>query len=187
MHISERLQYCKKCTNRKFDNVNGLVCSITSQKPIFEEECSTFSEDASVKEYSSEPELVPGAESAQMSPKDVMLMVLLVVVYTFSLSKILPLVDAWDEDAAITYFFAALFLNTVALTGIRSYKPLNYSFWISWLMYLSISLIAFFNYPNPLLMIVFSGLTLLFFPTIYFILVNPKRRKLKKIKSASQN
>jgi uncharacterized RDD family membrane protein YckC len=42
------LNFCRKCTNRKFDTSQGIVCGLTNQKPYFESECDGYIEDVSV-------------------------------------------------------------------------------------------------------------------------------------------
>ncbi len=185
MDLSERLHFCKKCSNRMFDGKIGLVCSITSQKPDFEGSCNSFSEDSSVNEHKHEMELMSEMEDKKLSYRDVVAMVLMIITYIFILSKVIPLIDASDEDAAIVYFLSALFINSSALAGIRNFQALKYSFWISCLMYLSVSLIAYLiDHYGLLIPVVYAALTFIFFPVVYFILVNPKRKKIKKIKKA---
>jgi hypothetical protein len=38
----QRLAFCKQCQNKKFDASQGIVCSLTDQKPAFEYECVDF-------------------------------------------------------------------------------------------------------------------------------------------------
>lgn len=45
MTMSERLRYCKVCSNRKMDIQTGIYCGITGQKPAFEGKCESFSVD----------------------------------------------------------------------------------------------------------------------------------------------
>ncbi|HWA34175.1 MAG TPA: hypothetical protein VG737_08605 [Cyclobacteriaceae bacterium] len=45
MILDEQLQYCRICTNRKMNPAIGLVCSLTDQKPAFENQCPTFNID----------------------------------------------------------------------------------------------------------------------------------------------
>lgn len=48
MELAERLTVCRQCTNRQMKPENGLVCSLTSQKPTFESECPDFKKDPQV-------------------------------------------------------------------------------------------------------------------------------------------
>ncbi|GAB3341138.1 hypothetical protein GCM10027429_29130 [Marivirga atlantica] len=48
MTREERLQFCKKCTNRKMDMQQGLICSLTGEKATFEGECPDFNLDETV-------------------------------------------------------------------------------------------------------------------------------------------
>ncbi|HZY80158.1 MAG TPA: hypothetical protein VFE50_11590 [Cyclobacteriaceae bacterium] len=45
LSLDDRLRFCKICTNRKLDFNTGLVCSLTSVKPAFEQTCPSFSLD----------------------------------------------------------------------------------------------------------------------------------------------
>lgn len=49
MTSQEKLSVCKQCLKRKFDSNQGIVCSLTSAKPTFEEQCEEFGHDASVR------------------------------------------------------------------------------------------------------------------------------------------
>lgn len=49
MTREEQLISCKKCTNRKMDMQQGLVCSLTGEKASFENECPDYNLDESVK------------------------------------------------------------------------------------------------------------------------------------------
>ena len=39
------LSYCQYCTNRQFDPENGVFCSLTGEKPEFENRCPDFNKD----------------------------------------------------------------------------------------------------------------------------------------------
>ncbi|TCI90576.1 hypothetical protein [Tenacibaculum sp. M341] len=45
MNLTEQLEYCKICQNRKVDFKTGLVCNLTNQKPNFSNNCSHFIKD----------------------------------------------------------------------------------------------------------------------------------------------
>lgn len=45
MDRNKQLEYCKKCTKRKFDLKQGLICNLTNQKADFENECEHFEID----------------------------------------------------------------------------------------------------------------------------------------------
>lgn len=49
MTREEQLTFCKKCTNRKMDMQQGIICSLTGEKANFENECPDFILDESVK------------------------------------------------------------------------------------------------------------------------------------------
>lgn len=42
----EKLQICSTCKKRSFDPNTGIICSLTYQKPTFDDECPTFDPDA---------------------------------------------------------------------------------------------------------------------------------------------
>jgi uncharacterized RDD family membrane protein YckC len=46
------MNYCRRCTNRKFDASLGLICGLTNKKPYFELECDGFTDDLSVAHIS---------------------------------------------------------------------------------------------------------------------------------------
>ena len=50
MTREEQFVFCRKCHNRKMDRQRGLICSLTSEKPTFQKECSDFKLDETVKE-----------------------------------------------------------------------------------------------------------------------------------------
>lgn len=45
MELKERLEYCKICSNKLLDLKVGLTCSLTNEKPTFENKCQDFLED----------------------------------------------------------------------------------------------------------------------------------------------
>lgn len=49
MERKERVEFCKKCTKRKFSREKGLLCGITNAYATFEIDCADFEEDT--KEY----------------------------------------------------------------------------------------------------------------------------------------
>ncbi|MGQ1948689.1 DUF4328 domain-containing protein [Geofilum sp. OHC36d9] len=60
-----KLDFCKKCKKRKFDTKQGVVCSLTNEKPAFEDNCPDFENDAIVKEYKG-LKLKPNAQRAKI-------------------------------------------------------------------------------------------------------------------------
>ncbi len=42
MKIKDKLNYCRICTNANIDYDKGLLCSLTDEKPYFEETCEDF-------------------------------------------------------------------------------------------------------------------------------------------------
>lgn len=56
MTREEQLAFCRKCTNRKFDPQQGIICRLTDQKADFQDECPDFNLDEHVKESKHEPQ-----------------------------------------------------------------------------------------------------------------------------------
>lgn len=56
-NISEKLQFCRNCKNRKFDKATGLVCGLTGSKPTFDAECSDYVADEAEIEIDREREI----------------------------------------------------------------------------------------------------------------------------------
>ena len=54
MTLDQQLAFCKKCTNRKMDFQQGILCNLTDRKPDFADECPNFNLDKHVKEMVSE-------------------------------------------------------------------------------------------------------------------------------------
>lgn len=50
MTKKEQLEFCKKCSNRKFDSKQGLLCNLTGKFADFEETCENFELDESLEE-----------------------------------------------------------------------------------------------------------------------------------------
>ncbi len=50
MNRQEQLVFCKKCTRRKMDFKQGLICEISNEKADFIDNCLNFNLDTSVKE-----------------------------------------------------------------------------------------------------------------------------------------
>jgi len=70
MTREEQLIFCKKCTNRKLDLQQGLLCSLTGEKAAFTNECPDFNLDETVKEVVIDVEPVePQQIQEQLSPK----------------------------------------------------------------------------------------------------------------------
>ena len=46
MTLKEKLEFCTICTKRELNFKTGLVCSITNEKPNFENNCENFDKDA---------------------------------------------------------------------------------------------------------------------------------------------
>lgn len=46
MEHARRLEICELCSNKDFSPKSGVICSLTSQRPDFEESCKDFSLDS---------------------------------------------------------------------------------------------------------------------------------------------
>lgn len=70
MTREEQLTFCKKCLNRKMDLKQGLICSLTEQRAAFQDECSDFKIDNTVKEVPLEKdELLTNERIHGLSPE----------------------------------------------------------------------------------------------------------------------
>ena len=49
MTRDEQLAFCKKCTNRKMDLQQGLLCGLTGEKANFQDECPDYNLDETIK------------------------------------------------------------------------------------------------------------------------------------------
>ncbi|MBG6130739.1 putative RDD family membrane protein YckC [Aquimarina sp. EL_43] len=68
MTRQEHLQFCKICTNQKFDAKQGIVCRLTDAIANFENTCTTFEEDPILAEKEKQLETtrtVAGKEASQ--------------------------------------------------------------------------------------------------------------------------
>lgn len=45
LSMDERLMFCSNCKNRSFNAKDGLICALSGEKPKFEYECESYSED----------------------------------------------------------------------------------------------------------------------------------------------
>ena len=66
MTREEHLQFCRKCLNRKFDMQLGVVCKLTDQIADFEDNCSNFELDESVKEQKPPPDQASERSQAEV-------------------------------------------------------------------------------------------------------------------------
>ena len=70
MTRDQQLAFCKKCTNRKMDMKEGILCNLTGRKADFQDECPDFTLDESVKLVEEEPIILERDElRAQISPE----------------------------------------------------------------------------------------------------------------------
>lgn len=59
MTREQHMEFCKRCTNRKFDAEQGLICRITNRLADFDPTCENFKLDETVKIETPETEPVP--------------------------------------------------------------------------------------------------------------------------------
>ena len=70
MTREEHLEFCMKCLNRKFNETQGIVCSLTGQIAAFERECHDFKLDETVKiKVDDEFSLKRGEIKSKLSPE----------------------------------------------------------------------------------------------------------------------
>ncbi len=69
MTLSEQLLFCKKCHNRRMDMSQGIVCSLTGNKPDFQDTCENFNLDERMEAEMRESPAYNTAEiSSSISP-----------------------------------------------------------------------------------------------------------------------
>jgi antitoxin component YwqK of YwqJK toxin-antitoxin module len=57
MTRKEQLEFCNKCSNRKFDPKSGIICGLTNKPAEFEENCKYFIQDKGVQDLNSEDQV----------------------------------------------------------------------------------------------------------------------------------
>ena len=67
METSERIKICSSCNNREFNPQTGIVCSLTKEKPNFEESCSNYSANISQETRSIAEKFEPDEEDKRIS------------------------------------------------------------------------------------------------------------------------
>ncbi|MBN2611219.1 MAG: DUF4328 domain-containing protein [Bacteroidales bacterium] len=75
---------CKKCKKRGFDLKQGIVCSLTNEKPNFEGDCPYFENDEKVKEF----------KGLGLRPNDQRAKVLLALIWIVLLLEMISLVSS---------------------------------------------------------------------------------------------
>lgn len=66
MNISEKLQSCRNCTNRKFDKTTDLVCGLTGNKPTFDAECPEYvADEAEIARHKDRQKRIEESERAE--------------------------------------------------------------------------------------------------------------------------
>lgn len=61
-----QLELCKKCVKRTFTSELGIVCSLTNDKPTFENSCMDYEKDSSIQEYNSGQCLRPNDQRSKI-------------------------------------------------------------------------------------------------------------------------
>jgi hypothetical protein len=88
MTLKERLEFCSICEKRHVDFKTGLVCSLTNEKPSFENSCEDFSKDAKEAERKLTQKLKAagnaGTQNGSLHPKRNYLWGLLVLILGFA-------------------------------------------------------------------------------------------------------
>ncbi len=70
MTREEQLMFCKKCTNRKLDMQQGMLCNLTGEKANFSTECSSYNLDTTLEEKQENLEPIDNEDLlAKMSDK----------------------------------------------------------------------------------------------------------------------
>lgn len=77
------LDYCKRCKKRKFDFQRGIVCSLTSEKPTFEDTCPDFDSDETIVEYRGQ-EVKPNNERGRILLLMIWIVLALEIISIFS-------------------------------------------------------------------------------------------------------
>ncbi len=54
----EQLLFCEKCTHRKMDMNQGILCGLTNEKATFTDSCSDFTEDMSIQTTNQEERII---------------------------------------------------------------------------------------------------------------------------------
>lgn len=64
--VSQKLELCKLCTKRKFNTSVGIICSLTNEKPAFENQCEHYEVDEkaqkSVVEFEKTDDIASGIQ-----------------------------------------------------------------------------------------------------------------------------
>lgn len=63
--MSHQITLCKQCKKRSFSSTNGIVCSITSEKPTFEIHCPVFEKDEKEEKRVRERQAMEAAEAME--------------------------------------------------------------------------------------------------------------------------
>lgn len=77
------LDTCKKCKKRQFDFQRGTVCSLTNEKPTFENTCPDFDSDEKIVEYRGE-EVKPNNERSRILLLMIWIVLALEIISIFS-------------------------------------------------------------------------------------------------------
>ena len=142
MTRKEQLVFCTKCLNRKMNSKQGLVCKLTGEKATFQNECSDFKHDETVK------------ETPLVDKKGIKQQYVIVKQYLKSkppkISLVLTIV--FFISNILTLYFPKL-TNAILLYPSNLYEPLNWYRLLSYPLYIG----GLFSWFHISLIIVLTG------------------------------
>ncbi|MCR9152481.1 MAG: hypothetical protein NXI09_00095 [Bacteroidetes bacterium] len=71
MTREEYINICSSCANRGFDPSRGLICSLSSDLPAFEDKCEDFKKDETIKERQAVAESIEEERDTSSAKNDV--------------------------------------------------------------------------------------------------------------------
>lgn len=139
MTRDEQLAFCKKCTNRKMDVTQGMICSLTGKVADFSGECPSFNLDATIKtEPSSEGEFshsMPMEESMMSSKGRIRRSTFWtrwLIIFIVNLGLRMAMSTTRDQSAMILFLLLALALSIfMIIQTIKRMHDVGKSGWYS--------------------------------------------------------
>lgn len=108
MTREEQLRFCKICKNQKFDLKQGIICNLTNQPADFEESCSSYIEDAELKQKmestNAENEILSKTASQGKRFANHLLDLIFFMIFSFIFGAILGIVLAIISPSSLTVF-----------------------------------------------------------------------------------
>ncbi len=99
--LEQKIKVCSTCSNREFSKERGLICSLTKEKPEFEEDCERYEGDQQLIDY----EKAQGKSEEGLQTMSGWLVIFLV--FGVGISTIATIINALDtiinEDIGILY------------------------------------------------------------------------------------